>query len=81
MPDSVPTTSEELDSAETVEKTGKDQEEAAREALKDRIARLSPGQAEMLVAALLRAMGYNTKVSRPGPDRGVDVFAFPIIWD
>src|SRR4029079_3922832 len=30
-----------------------------------------------LVAGILRAMGYRTTVSEPGPDRGVDVFASP----
>ena len=32
---------------------------------------------EHLAAALLRGMGYRTKVSPKGPDRGVDVFASP----
>ena len=30
-----------------------------------------------LVAGILEAMGYRTSVSRPGPDRGYDVFASP----
>ena len=30
-----------------------------------------------LVAGMLRAMGYKTRVSPPGADRGVDVFASP----
>ena len=30
-----------------------------------------------LIAAILRAMGYRTRVSPPGPDRGVDVLASP----
>jgi restriction system protein len=32
---------------------------------------------EHLAAALLRAMGYRTRVTPKGPDRGVDVFASP----
>ena len=30
-----------------------------------------------LVAGILRAMGYETRVSGPGADRGVDIFASP----
>jgi restriction system protein len=30
-----------------------------------------------LVAGILRAMGYKTRVSPPGADRGVDIFASP----
>jgi restriction system protein len=36
---------------------------------------LDDRELEYLVAAVLRAMGYKTKVSLPGPDRGVDVLA------
>ena len=50
-------------------------EEAAREAIKDRIVGLTPNQMEYLAAAVLRAMGYKTKVSLPGPDGGIDVVA------
>ena len=38
---------------------------------------LSADDMEDLVAALLRAMGYKTKVMPKGPDRGVDVMASP----
>ena len=49
----------------------------AEEAISDRIANLTWQQLQELVAGILRAMGYRTKVSDPGPDRGVDVFASP----
>ena len=49
----------------------------AEEAISDRIARLSWEELQELVAGILRAMGYRTRVSDPGPDRGVDVFASP----
>ncbi len=51
--------------------------ETAREMIKDRIVRLDDRRMEELVAALLRAMGYRTRISPIGPDRGVDVFASP----
>lgn len=49
----------------------------AHELIRDRILSLSPDQMEQLVAALLRAMGYKTKITPKGPDRGVDVIASP----
>ena len=45
--------------------------------VEDQIARLDWQQLQELVAGILRAMGYRTKVSSPGPDRGVDIFASP----
>src|SRR5690554_1440315 len=47
------------------------------ELIKDKIQALDPEQMEELTAALLRAMGYQTRVSARGPDRGVDVLASP----
>lgn len=47
----------------------------SHELIKDCIAALSPDEMEELVAAILRAMGYEAKVSPKGPDRGVDVIA------
>lgn len=49
----------------------------ADEFIEDRIARLDWSDMQELVAGLLRAMGYRTKVSEAGPDRGVDIFASP----
>jgi len=45
--------------------------------IEDRIARLDWAELQTLVAGLLRAMGYRTRIAAPGPDRGVDVFASP----
>jgi restriction system protein len=45
--------------------------------VEDQIVKLDWSQLQDLVAGILRAMGYRTKVSGPGPDRGVDVFASP----
>lgn len=47
------------------------------EIIKDRLNRLSWEEMQELVAGLLRAMGYKTRVSDPGPDRGVDILASP----
>lgn len=49
----------------------------SHELIKDKIQSLSPDEMEELMAGLLRAMGYKTKVSPKGPDRGVDVIASP----
>ena len=38
---------------------------------------LTPRDMEHFVAGLLRAMGYKTRVSPVGPDRGRDIFASP----
>lgn len=51
--------------------------EAAVEFVKDRISRLDDKEMEELAAGLLRAMGYKTRISDPGADRGVDVLASP----
>lgn len=51
--------------------------ERAEQFLEDRIVRLDPEALVRLVAGILRAMGYRTRVSEPGPDRGVDIFASP----
>ncbi len=49
----------------------------ADEFIEDQIDALDWKQMQELVAGILRAMGYRTTVSEPGPDRGVDVFASP----
>jgi restriction system protein len=49
----------------------------AEQFVEDQIAGLGWSQMQELVAGILRAMGYRTKVSSPGPDRGVDIFASP----
>jgi restriction system protein len=45
--------------------------------VEDAIAKLGPYQLQDLVAGILRTMGYKTRVSPPGPDRGVDIAASP----
>lgn len=45
--------------------------------MKDRVVGLDAAEMEELLAALLRAMGFQTRVSPRGPDRGVDVLASP----
>lgn len=47
------------------------------EFIKDRITKLDWDEMQDLVAGILRAMGYKTRVSRPGPDRGADIVASP----
>ena len=49
----------------------------SEELIKDLIARLDWSEMQDLVAAVLRAMGYKTRVSSPGRDRGTDVIASP----
>lgn len=49
----------------------------AREFIKDRIVRLEWDEVQQLVAGVLRAMGYKTKVSPEGGDRGKDIVASP----
>lgn len=49
----------------------------AEELISDRISKLDPYDFQNLVAAVLQAMGFQTKVSSPGPDRGVDILAHP----
>ena len=47
------------------------------ELIKDKLLRLAADDMEQLAAAILRAMGYKTRVMPKGPDRGVDVHASP----
>lgn len=55
----------------------KDLEERSVQFVQDRIQQLGWDDMQELVAGLLRAMGYKTRVSRPGADRGRDVVASP----
>ncbi len=52
-------------------------EEPAERAFEDAISRLDWEQMQELMAGILRAMGYRTRVAPPGPDRGYDIFASP----
>lgn len=60
-----------------LEETREDTAAKAMELIKDLISRLDDSQLENLTAALLRSMGYQTRVTPKGPDRGVDVYASP----
>ena len=51
--------------------------ERAREYVKDMVMALDWEQMQDLVAGILRAMGYKTRVSPPGSDRGRDIVASP----
>lgn len=48
----------------------------ADELIGDIISRINPMDMQELVAGLLKAMGYRTRVSPPGPDKGIDVSAW-----
>ena len=52
-------------------------EDKSKEFIKDIVNGLDWDEMQNLVAALLRAMGYKTIVSPPGPDRGKDIIASP----
>ena len=47
----------------------------AYELIKDKLLELSADEMEQLAAAILRAMGYKTRVMPKGKDRGVDILA------
>ena len=78
-PDSVQDDSEppppdsEMDEAETLQ----EYIEKSDLFIEDAIAKLDWQQLQELVAGIIRAMGYKTRVSSPGPDGGVDIFASP----
>ena len=70
-------TEESGDSKDEVDQLKEDMAGRALELIKDRILKLSADEMEELSAAILRAMGYRTRVMPKGPDRGVDVLASP----
>lgn len=55
----------------------KDIQSKAVEFIKDKISQLDWEDMQELVAGLLRAMGYKTRISPSGPDRGKDIVASP----
>ena len=55
----------------------RDTEQRALEFLQDKLSKLGWAEMQELVAGLLRAMGYKTRVSPAGPDRGRDIMASP----
>lgn len=62
---------------EELEQLREDVQDRAHELIKDKILHLDDADLERLTAAILRAMGYRTRISPKGPDRGVDVMASP----
>lgn len=55
----------------------KDQQTKSLEFIKDRVIALKWDEMQELVAGLLRAMGYKTRISPSGSDRGKDIVASP----
>jgi restriction system protein len=51
--------------------------ENSRELIKDKLMRLSWQDMQAIVAGILRAIGYKTKISPEGSDRGKDIIASP----
>ncbi|PRT15168.1 restriction endonuclease [Bacillus toyonensis] len=70
----VPTKSNEVE-AEEEEIIKEDLMQKALTMIQDKVDKLDPWQMQDLVAGLLQAMGYNVKVSKKGPDGGVDILA------
>ena len=73
----VPDEPEKIDSEFEDQALLEDIEARSFEFTKDQIVRLEWDKMQELVAGLLRAMGYKTKVSPAGPDRGKDIIASP----
>jgi len=68
---------DEAEEAEVTENLARDLRAQSRELIKDKITRLDWQEMQELVAGLLRAMGYKTRISPAGPDRGKDIVASP----
>jgi restriction system protein len=68
---------DEDEAEETEELIANDLRDQSREFIKDKISRLDWQEMQELVAGLLRAMGYKTRVSPSGPDKGKDIVASP----
>ena len=72
-----PTSAGAVAASEQVEDIYRDIQEKAREFIKDKVSELDWEGMQELVAGLLRAMGYKTRVSPSGSDRGKDIIASP----
>ena len=66
-----------VEAVEEIENLARDLRAQSRELIKDQITRLDWEEMQELVAGLLRAMGYKTRISAAGPDRGKDIIASP----
>jgi len=62
---------------ESLEQIKEDVEERAHEFIKDKVLNLSWDDMQNLVASIIRAMGFKTRVSPKGSDRGKDIVASP----
>ena len=60
-----------------IENILKDLQSRAKEFIKDKIADLDWEELQELIAGLLRAMGYKTRISPQGADRGKDIVGSP----
>lgn len=68
------------DTAQSEDESGasiEDIEGRSLEFIKDMIVQVAAEDMEHLVAGLMRALGYKTRVSPAGPDRGQDILASP----
>lgn len=65
------------DKREELQQSNKDAAQEAKQLIEDKILGIDDYEMQELIAAVLRAMGYRTRVSPRGPDRGVDVMASP----
>ena len=66
---------DEVEDTEEEEIIKEDLVQKALTMIQDKVDKLDPWQMQDLVAGLLQAMGYNVKVSKKGPDGGVDILA------
>lgn len=64
-------------SEETEDLIKEDMKQRANEFIKDRVSKLDWQDMQRLVAGILRGMGYKTRISPQGPDRGRDIEASP----
>lgn len=76
-PTSPPIPQDETIVREQVGNLFKDQQLKSLEFIKDKVSALKWDEMQELVAGLLRAMGYKTRVSPSGSDRGKDIVASP----
>ncbi|MBR6125763.1 restriction endonuclease [Candidatus Saccharibacteria bacterium] len=67
----------ETDNAEELKYEISELEQNSRERIKDKFIHFSWEDMQNLVAAILRAMGFKTKISKKGSDRGKDIVASP----
>jgi restriction system protein len=66
-----------VDEHESITELSEDMFDRSLEFIKDGVLGLDERQLPELVAGLLRAMGYRTRVSPPGSDLGKDIYASP----